>query len=546
MNGRRRVRFPDYPPTAGEFLHHVADAWGDRELVVLGERRDTYHDTEAASRRLAKALLANGVRRGTHVGLLAPNGPEWVVGYFAITRIGAVAIPLNTYSKPRELSWVMEHAAVEVLLTVDRHLGHDYVDRLESIAAGLADQVAGSIRIDSHPKLRSVWMWGGSERTWAGSVDELLESATAVTDDALADAEAAVGADDPMVVVYSSGSASDPKGVVHSHGAVIRHPYNTLPFRDIVAGDVVYTPMPLFWVGGLVWALLACMHAGATVVFEQQFEPGTTLELLERERVTHVIGWPHISKALTEHPTFPERELGSIRGGSLDALLPEERRVGDPNLRANTLGMTESLGPHSLEVIGSVLPPGKQGSFGRGVPGVEHRIVDPVTGRSLPTGEAGEIWIRGYSLMIGILERDDADVFEEDGWYATGDCGYLDEDGHLYFKGRLGTAIKSSGANITPREVEVVLEAQRDVLHAFVAAVPHPDRGEDVAAAVVARPGVDIEPEDLRARVKHELSSYKVPRHIAVFTTADELPWLDSGKIDLRGVQRLLVDRFGT
>ena len=148
--------------------------------------------------------------------------------------------------------------------------------------------------------------------------------------------------------------------MVHSHGAVIRHPYNVLPFRDIGAGDVIYTPMPLFWVGGLVWALLDGMHAGATVVFEQQFEPGATLDVLERERVTHVIGWPHIAKALTEHPTFRERDLGSIRGGSLDELLPADRRVGDPNRRANTLGMTESLGPHSLEAIGSALHPGRR------------------------------------------------------------------------------------------------------------------------------------------------------------------------------------------
>jgi acyl-CoA synthetase (AMP-forming)/AMP-acid ligase II len=544
MDGRR-VRFPDYTPTAGVFLDHVVDAWGDRELVVLGERRCTFREIEVASRQLAKGLLAKGVGRGTHVGLLAPNGPEWVTGYFAVTRIGAVAIPLNTYSKPRELSWVIDHAGLETLLTVDHHLGHDYLDRLETIAPDLTDQVAGELHVESHPTLRSVWIWGRTGRCWAGSVDDLLASAAAVTDAVLADAEAAVHPDDPMVVVYTSGSASDPKGVVHSHAAVIRHPYNVLPFRDIAAGDVVYTPMPLFWVGGLVWALITCMHAGATLVFEQQFEPGATLDLLERERVTHVIGWPHLSKALTGHPTFPERDLGSIRGGSLDDLLPDDRRVGDPNLRANTLGMTESLGPHSLEVIGSALPPGKQGSFGRGVPGVERRIVDPITRRSLPTGEVGEIWIRGYSLMIGILGRDDADVFEEGGWYATGDYGHLDEDGHLYFKGRLGNVIKSSGANVAPREVELVIEAQPDVMHAFVAAVPHRDRGEDVAAAVVARPGAVIDPEDLRDRVKQELSSYKVPRHIAVLATADDLPWLDSGKIDLRGVQRLLAERFG-
>lgn len=545
MNGRR-VRFPHYPPTAGAFIHHTVEAWGDRELVVIDDRRCTYREIEFASRQLAKGLLASGVCHGTRVGLLAPNGPEWIAAYLAVTRIGAVAILLNTYYKARELSWVIDHSDVEVLLAANRHLNHEYSDRLESIVVGLTNQVAGEIHVDSHPNLRSVWMWSGPARRWAGSVVDLVASATDVSDPALADAEAAVSPDDPMVVMYTSGSASDPKGVIHSHRAVICHPYNVLPFRGIGPDDVVYTPMPLFWVGGLVWGLLTCMHAGARIVFEQQFEPSATLELLERERVTHVVGWPHMSKALTEHPTFAERDLSSIRGGSLNDLLPEERRVGDPGLRANTLGMTESLGPHSLEFIGSALPPDKKGSFGRGVPGVERKIVEPSTGRVLPTGSPGEIWIRGYSLMIGMVKRDNTSVFEEGGWYATRDYGYLDDDGHLYFKGRLGNVIKSSGTNVTPREVELVLEAQPDVLHAFVAAVPHHERGEDVAAAVVARPGHDIDPGDLRARVKQEMSSYKVPRHIAVFVAAGDLPWLDSGKIDLLGVQRLLVDRFGT
>ncbi|NIR39760.1 MAG: long-chain fatty acid--CoA ligase, partial [Actinobacteria bacterium] len=177
-----------------------------------------------------------------------------------------------------------------------------------------------------------------------------------------------------MIVMYTSGSTAEPKGVIHSHGAVIRHPYNLLPFRDLEPGDAAYTPMPLFWVGGLTYTLLSCMHSGATVVFEEHFEPGATLDLIERERVTHVIGWPHMAKALTEHPSFPGRDLSSVRGGSLDALLPADKRVGDPELRANSLGMTESLGPHSIEMIGSVLPREKRGSFGRSVPGVAHRI----------------------------------------------------------------------------------------------------------------------------------------------------------------------------
>lgn len=546
MTDEREVSFPDFQPTAGEFIRHVADEWGDRDLIVLDDRRLTYRQADIESALLAESLLATGVGKGTRVGLLAPNGPDWVVAWLAASRIGAVTVLLNTYYRPRELGWVLEHSDVEVLLTCDRHLQHDYAQRLEEIAPDLAGQAHEHLSVGSHPALRTIWMWGDQLPAWAGSFDDLSSRALEVGANALTDAQAAVDPDDPMLVIYSSGSTSDPKGVLHSHRAVISHPHNLLPFRDLLPGDVAYTPMPLFWVGGLSYTLLSCMHSGASVVFEEHFVPAETLALIERERVTHVIGWPHMSKALVEDPTFGDRDLSTVRGGSLDALLPEELRVGDPELRANSLGMTESLGPHSIEMIGSALPPEKRGSFGRSVPGIEHRIVDPVTGEDLPTGELGEIWIRGYSIMLGMLKRDPADVFEDDGWYNTGDGGYLDDDGHLYFKGRLGNLIKSSGMNITPREVELVIEEQPDVMHAFVAAVPHPERGEDVAAAVVARPGREIDPADLRERIKGVMASYKVPRGIAVFATPQDLPWLESGKIDLRAVQQVLADRFGS
>ena len=271
MTDERQVSFPDYAPTAGHFIRHVASEWGNRDLAVLDDERLTYLDAEHESARLAEALLASGVTKGTRVGLLAPNGPRWVVAWLAATRIGAVTVLLNTYYRPRELGWVLEHADVEVLLTVDHHLGHDYVERLESIAPGLADAHHRGIRVGSHPALRTVWMWGHRVPRWAGSIDELLEHA--VDDVSLAEAEAAIDPDDPILVIYSSGSTSDPKGVLHSHRATICHSHNLLPFRDLLPGDVAYTPMPLFWVGGLSYTLLSCMHSGATVVFEDRFVP---------------------------------------------------------------------------------------------------------------------------------------------------------------------------------------------------------------------------------------------------------------------------------
>jgi acyl-CoA synthetase (AMP-forming)/AMP-acid ligase II len=301
---------------------------------------------------------------------------------------------------------------------------------------------------------------------------------------------------------------------------------------------------PLFWVGGFSFTLIAAMHAGATLVFEDQFEPGATLALIERERVTQVLGWPHMAKALVDHPSFTERDLSSVRGGTFAALLPQDQQADAEVPKANSLGMTETLGPHTFDAKDYPLPPEKEGSFGFSVPGVEHKIVDPVTLEDLPVGATGELWLRGYSLMLGLHKRERADTFTADGWYRTGDGGYFDEDGHFYFTGRLGDLIKSAGMNVTPRDVELVLEAMPEVAMAFVAGVPAGDRGEDVAAAIALRPGETLDEDEVRSRVKEEIASYKTPRHVAVFASQTELPWLDSGKVDRRRLTDILDERF--
>jgi acyl-CoA synthetase (AMP-forming)/AMP-acid ligase II len=388
-----------------------------------------------------------------------------------------------------------------------------------------------------------VWTWGGGERPWAGRLDDLAAGGDDVEPGLLAAVEEQVTPADPMVIVYSSGSTADPKGAIHTHGAVVRHAHHLGQMRDIGEDDVLYTPMPLFWVGGFSFTLVAAMHTGACLVFEEQFEPGATLDLLERERVTQVLGWPHMAKALVDHPTFPTRDLSSIRGGSMSALLPQHLQVDADLPKPNSLGMTETLGPHTFDTK-RALPADKEGSFGFSVPGVEHRIVDPVTLEDLPVGEPGEVWLRGYSVMAGLHKRERAEVFTADGWYRTGDAGRFDADGHFYYLGRMGDLIKTSGMNVTPRDVELVLEDQPEVAMAYVCGVDHPDRGEDVVAAVALRPGSSLTEDEVRERVRAELASYKVPRRVAVFVDQAELPWLDSGKVDRRRLTALLVERF--
>lgn len=541
----RSISFPDFTPTAGALIRTCAARFGDRTFAVLGDVRVTYGEVDRQSARLARGLLASGVGKGSRVALLAPNGPDWIIGWLAAARIGAVVSMLNTYSKTRELGWVLRHCDAGMLLTAERYLGHDYLDRLEDAVPGLADAGQEGVFIESHPYLRSVWAFGEPDRQWAGRVSDLSARSDRVSEELLRQVEVEVTPADPMVVVYSSGSTAAPKGVMHSHGAVVRHAHNLWQFRDLTADDVLYTPMPLFWVGGLSFTLVAAMHAGASLVFEEKFEPKATLDLIERESVTQVLGWPHMAQALIDDPSFADHDLSSVRGGNLVALQAAKGAEAEAP-RTNALGMTETLGPHTIESQDNAVPHDKIGAFGQSVPGIEHKVVDVVTGEEVPVGVVGELLVRGYPVMLGLHKVERDQVFTPDGWYRTGDGGHFDADGHFFYRGRLGDVIKSSGMNVTPRDVEVELEALPGVALAFVTGVEHPTRGQDVVAAVALASGASASATELQGQLRAQIASYLVPRHIAVFVDQSELPWLDSGKVDRQRLAQILKDRFTT
>lgn len=545
--------FPDYDPSLPHFIRTRSERFGDNPLILLGEQRISYRDAAEQSARLARGMLASGLGKGSRVGLLMPNGPDWLVAWLAAARIGAIVVPMNTFYKPRELGWVMRHADMQTLFTVPSFLSNDYLERLETVAPGLAQQKADSLLLPELPFLRSVYVWGDHDRGWAKQRRDLeaaADSNPAIDDAFLAEVESCVTPADAMVIIYSSGSTADPKGAVHSHGAVIRHAFNLNSYRDLTEDDRVFGPMPFFWIGGFVFTLMSCMHAGAFIICEEVFEPGETLLLLERERATVVAGWPHYSKAMMDHPTFKDRDLSAIRSGNLYDILPNAVRPKDPELRSNALGMTETCGPHTIDRMDYDLPPELRCSFGKSPEGVEHKAVDPKTGETLPAGTEGEICVRGYNLMQGLYKVEREDSFDRDGFYHTGDGGYFNEDGVLFFKARLGDMIKTAGANVTPREVEVVMDAFPEVQASFVVGVPDPERGQNVAAAIVLDSGQVIDGAECRRRLREELSAYKLPRHYFFYAKTD-LPFTDSGKIDKRRLISMLSERiesgdFGT
>jgi len=533
--------FPDFSATTPTFIRLLAEKFGSRELLVHEGRRLTYVKAEQKSAVLAKALLAHGVTKGTRIGILMPNSPEFLLIWLAATRIGAIAVPLNTFYKSKELAFTLRHADIEILFCLPSFLNNNYLDRIEECSPSIKTCTTAGIFVAEFPYLRKVFVWGDANRQWTASFSELFDMEYVNIDDAsLAIVEACVTPADTMAIIYSSGSTADPKGAVHSHGAIISHSYNLTFCRDIEANDRCFSPMPFFWVGGLVFTLHCVMHKGACLITETVFNPEETLKLLERERVTHVSGWPHYGKAMIDHPSFQDRDLSAIRSGNIYAILPDHARPRDIELRSNGLGMTETCGPHSLGRMDVDLPESLRGSFGRPLEGVALKIVDRETGEEQPPGSIGELCVRGYSVMQGLYKVERESTFDSSGYYHTGDACYLDKDGHLFFVSRYGDMIKTAGANVIPREIEVLLESQAEIRSAFVVGIPELNRGEDVAAVVVLRDGFSLDSQTLKKRLKEELSSYKVPKHI-LFRHIDDLPFTDSGKIDKRKLVGQLV-----
>ncbi|MUL68083.1 AMP-binding protein [Mycobacterium sp. CBMA 234] len=482
-------------------------AYRDKPAVIDPATSTSYGELDASSRDLAAAFIEAGIGVGTRVGLIMPNNVDWVRIAVAVTRIGAVLVPLSTLLRGPELVAQLRVAGVQHLITVDEFRGHRYVDELHAEEAAL-------------PELRRIWR-----------ATELLAGADTGSVDAMA---GMVTPADTLAIMFTSGSSGPPKGVIHSHGGALGAVAAGLRARCVDTDTRLYLPMPFFWVGGFGSGILSALSAGATLVTEEVPRPDTTLQLLRRERVTLFRGWPDQAEAIARHADSVKAPLPALHQGSLPALLPEAQRPA-PGARARLFGMTEAFGPYCGYPADTDLPADKWGSCGKPFAGIEVRIADTdtATGAPLPAGEVGMIQLRGSHLMRGICGRTNEDVFTTDGYYPTGDLGHLDADGFMFYHGRCDNMFKVNGATVYPSEVE---QALRTIAGVDVAAVT--DVAGAVGAAVVTR---SLTVDQLRAAARNRLSSFKVPTVWRVLASDDALPRGSTGKIDVAALRELLA-----
>ncbi|MEV6260858.1 AMP-binding protein [Streptomyces sp. NPDC051784] len=506
--------------TIGRNLDRAVEAFGEREALVdvVSGRRWTYAEFGAAVEELARAFMASGVEKGDRVGIWAVNCPEWVLVQYATARIGAVMVTINPAYRAHELRYVLEQAGISVLVASLAHRTSDYRALVEEVRADC-------------PGLRSVHYIG--DPTW----DELTSGAPSVTSDQLATREATLSCDDPINIQYTSGTTGFPKGATLSHHNILNNGFFVGEMVAYTEADRVCVPVPFYHCFGMVMGNLAITsHGGCIVIPAPAFEPAAVLLAVQEERCTSLYGVPTMFIAELDLPGFASYDLSSLRTGIMaGSPCPVEvmkRVVAQMHMEEVSIcyGMTETS-PVSTQTRRDDDLERRTGTVGRVMPHIEVKVVDPVTGVTLPRGATGELCTRGYSVMLGYWEQPErtAEVLDAGRWMHTGDLAVMREDGYVQITGRIKDMIIRGGENVYPREIEEFLHGHPKIADVQVVGVPDERYGEEILACVIPRDPADPPTRDeIAAYCRERLAHYKIPRRLRIL---DAFPMTVSGKV---------------
>jgi fatty-acyl-CoA synthase len=525
--------------TIGANLDRTVAAHPDNDAVVSVHQgiRLSYAAFAEAIEEVARGLLGVGVEPGERVGIWAPNSAEWAILQYATAKTGAILVNLNPAYRSSEIAYALGQAGVSTLVMAPRFRSTDYVATL--------DEVAGDL-----PGLTRRIVLGGDTPAGSMSWDDLRDAASGASADQLRAREAVLQFDDPVNIQYTSGTTGFPKGATLSHHNILNNGYLVGRGCDYTDADRVCVPVPLYHCFGMVMGNLACTTHGATIVYPAEgFEPEATLAAVAAERCTSLYGVPTMFIAELDHPGFADHDLSSLRTGIMaGSPCPVEvmKRVrAEMHMDEVTIcyGMTETS-PVSFQTATDDPVDKRVGTVGRVHPHVEVKVVDPDTGRVVPRGEPGELCTRGYPVMLGYWDNDEAtaESIDRAGWMHTGDLAVLDDDGYANIVGRIKDLVIRGGENVYPREVEEFLYGHPAVSDVQVIGIPDERYGEELCAWVRLRDGETADGDELRAWCHGKIASFKIPRY---WRFTDEFPMTVTGKVQKFKMREVSIEELG-
>jgi fatty-acyl-CoA synthase len=547
----------DSPPwvdgkTIGQVLRQTARQHADRDALVFLQSgfRLSWQSFDDHVSRLARALLAIGLKPGDHFGIWATNVPEWVLLQFATARIGVVLVTINPSYRTSELAYVMKQADLKAIALVDRFKSTDYVASLQQACPAVAASSFGETRSDDFPNLRHVISLRGDLPPGMIAFESLMHRASEVSEDQLLRVEETLGCRDAINIQYTSGTTGFPKGATLSHRNVLLNAFYAGQNQRYTAEDRICIPVPLYHCFGCVLGTMCAVVSGAAMVFPSEgFQAGTALQAIEAEGCTSVYGVPTMFIAMMEHEDYPKRNLKSLRTGIMagspcpielmkrvtSEMGASQITIGYGQTEASPL-ITQTRTDDPIEL--------RVGTVGQALPHVEVKLVDPETNTDIHDGRPGELCCRGHNVMIGFynMPGKTADAIDRDGWLHTGDLAMREPNGYYRITGRLRDLIIRGGENIYPREIEERLYEHPAVEDVQIVGVPDRKFGEEVLAWVKLRTGQQATPDELKAFCREKLAYYKVPHY---WKFVDSFPTTVTGKIQKYKIRDTAIEELG-
>ncbi|HWQ34369.1 MAG TPA: AMP-binding protein [Blastocatellia bacterium] len=518
--------------TVGALLTRLAETIPNNEALVYADRnlRFTFAELESEARLIARGLMACGVERGERVALWATNVPEWVVLQFALAKIGAILVTVNTSLRAHEIDYLLRQSEAATVITIRGFRDIDYIGALREIGA------AGEMRLP-HLK-RAIFISRGADDACPEGLmpyEALRMRAAEITEAQLDARESEVWLDDVINMQYTSGTTGFPKGVMLTSRNIVNNGYWLGEGLGYTPQDRLCLCVPLFHCFGCVIGVLGSYTHGVCLCPVEAFDARRVLETIERERCTALYGVPTMFLAEMEDPEFARFDLSSLRTGVMaGSLCPEalmRRAIDEMNLREITIiyGLTEAS-PGITQTARDDSIANRTQTVGRVLPEMEVKIIDPVTRQQVGVNEPGELCVRGYNVMKGYWNNSEATrrAIDDDGWLSTGDQATMDADGYVRITGRIKDIIIRGGENISPKEVEDLLRQHESVADACVYAISSEFFGEEVAAAVRLKAGAAATEEELRNFCQGKIARFKIPKYMRF---VNDFPMTASGKI---------------
>ena len=538
--------------TIGDFFDEMVERFPENEALVVPFQniRWTYSMLHQQVDACARALLAKKIQKGDRVGIWSPNCSEWTVMQLASAKVGAILVNINPSYRLHELEYALQHSGCKLVVTADRFKSSEYVKMIQDLAPELSHSNPGKLHSERFPELRTIVHLSAEKIPGTWTWREFIELSNGVAAEELASRGKQLSFDDPINIQYTSGTTGRPKGATLSHHNILNNAFFVAETMRFSHRDRLIIPVPLYHCFGMVLGNLGCITHGATMIYPcEGFEAGAVLQAVQDEKATAVLGVPTMFIAELEHPEFDRFDLSSLRTGVMagspcpievmkrvqTAMHMSEVQIG--------YGMTETS-PVSTQTRPDTSLEKQVSTVGQIHPHLEIKIIDPVTGLTVPLGIPGELCTRGYSVMLGYWndEEKTREAIDPARWMHSGDLATLDESGYIKIVGRIKDMIIRGGENIYPREIEEFFFTHPKVQDVQVIGVPDEKYGEEVMAWIKLKEGESADAEEMTAFCKGKITHFKIPKY---FKFTAEFPLTVTGKVQKFKMRETSIEELG-